>query len=188
VAKTQISNFLNTEIRDLDKGSQIRILSLEKKLSHTIQINVDDTPYNITIMGIADRIDSYNNLTRIIDYKSGKVESADLNVRTSDSDWTSLPDKWFQVLLYTWLFHHSSHSAEPYISGIYPLRHLNSDFLPAQWQGVSTFTASHLNNFEIMLKDLLSNAFNPYNDFIPNTKSKMCSFCPFAETCQRQSL
>ena len=185
VAKAQISNFLKTEIANLKKGNQISIISLEKELSHSIQVTVNDTPQQVTISGIADRIDLWNDYIRVIDYKSGKVELKDLRVNEPQPDWANVPDKWFQVLVYTWLFHHNSQSDEPHIAGIQPLGHFQFDFLSAQWENSQFLTPAHLESFEAMLQELLSHLLNPDIPFLPNSESKMCDYCPFAETCNR---
>lgn len=185
VAKAQISNFLNTEISNLKKGNHISIISLEKELTHSIQVTINDTPQQVTISGIADRIDLWNDYIRVIDYKSGKVELKDLRVKESQPDWANVPDKWFQVLVYTWLFHHNSQSNEPHIAGIQPLGHFQFDFLSAQWEDSHLLTPAHLESFEAMLQELLSHLLNPDIPFLPNRESKMCAYCPFAETCSR---
>ena len=139
----------------------------------------------MTISGVADRIDLWNDYIRVIDYKSGKVELKDLRVNEPQPDWANVPDKWFQVLVYTWLFHHNSQSNEPHIAGIQPLGHFQFDFLSAQWENSHFLTPAHLESFEAMLQELLSHLLNPDIPFLPNNESKMCDYCPFAETCNR---
>ena len=185
VAKTQITNYLKSEVANLKSGNHISIISLEKALSHNIQVTVNNVPIEVTVSGVADRIDMWNDHIRVIDYKSGKVEPKDLRVNDPHPHWADVPDKWFQVLLYTWLFHHTSHSREPHIAGIQPLGHLQSDFLSAQWEESPFLTPAHLIAFESMLQELLSHLLNPDIPFLPNYDSKMCSYCPFAETCSR---
>ena len=185
VAKTQISHFLKSEVANLKKGNHISVISLEKELSHSIQVTVNDTPQQVTIAGIADRIDLWNDYIRVIDYKSGKVELKELRVNEPQPDWANVPDKWFQVLIYTWLFHHTTQSSQQHIAGIQPLGHLQSDFLSAQWEDSYFLTPAHLDAFEAMLQELLSHLLNPNIPFLPNNESKMCAYCPFAETCNR---
>ena len=184
VAKIQITNFLKSEINSLDKGDKIQILALEKELTYTMPVAVGDTTQQVTLAGTADRIDSWNGYTRIIDYKSGKVDSKDLKVDEPEPDWGKVSDKWFQVMVYTWLAHHGGHVHAPYLSGIYPLGHLKSNLLVAQWENSTILSPEHLQSFEKILHELLSDILNPDIPFIANIDSKLCAYCPFAETCQ----
>jgi CRISPR/Cas system-associated exonuclease Cas4 (RecB family) len=187
VAKIQITNFLKSEIRCLDRGEEIQILALEKELSHTIQATIGDSAQHVIIAGTADRIDNWNGYTRIIDYKSGKVDSKDLIVNESEPNWANVSDKWFQVMIYTWLAHHVGQVGEHYLSGIYPLGHLQSELLVAQWEGSTVLTPKHLQSFEKILHELITDIFNPDIPFIANPESKSCAHCPFAEICRRGS-
>lgn len=187
VAKIQISKFLAKEIAQIKKGAQIRILGLEERLSHTITINIEGNDYPVTIAGFADRIDQFNEFTRIIDYKSGKVEDKDLVVNDEQPDWSQVPDKWFQVMLYTWLYKHTHDTSSPHLAGIYPLGHTNSEFKHATWGSDEFMTPQHLAEFEQMLKEILSAIINPKIPFLPNqdSKNKLCQYCSFCETCYR---
>ena len=185
VAKMQVSNFLKSELKHLERGDEIIILALEQELSHSFQVSVGDQVKEVMIAGTADRIDRWNGYTRIIDYKSGKVEPNDLRVKDPTPDWTKVSDKWFQVMIYTWLTYHNGQLTEPYLSGIYPLGHLKSDLLVAQWGSTTILTPEQLTMFEAMLEELLSDILNPDMPFTANPDSKACSYCPFAETCRR---
>ena len=59
----------------------------------------------IKLKGNIDRIDIFNNHYRIIDYKTGYVQSSELI--SSDLSEITLKPKILQLLLYTWLFHKS---------------------------------------------------------------------------------
>lgn len=189
VAKMQITKFLKTEIEQLKQGIPITIIGLEEKLAHQLNIEIDGQPYRATIAGIADRIDKWKETIRIIDYKSGKVNSRDLMVKDAEPDWAKVPDKWFQVMLYTWLFQHTHHTDTPHLAGIYPLGHLGAEFMPAQWEKDTFLTAEHLSSFEKMLQHLVGEILNPKISFYPNfnPKNSTCQYCTFLETCQSQT-
>ena len=78
VLKKCIINLLNFERELVEKGNKIKILSLENKLTSSIRVknNLD-----VLLTGTIDRIDTFNNNLRIIDYKSGKVEPNYLNFK-----------------------------------------------------------------------------------------------------------
>ena len=72
VLKKCVINLLNFEKELVEKGNKIKILSLENKLTSSIKIkdNLD-----VLLTGTIDRIDTFNNNLRIIDYKSGNVKT-----------------------------------------------------------------------------------------------------------------
>ncbi len=187
VAKTQITNFLQSEIKRLEAGDQLTILELEKPLSHPVNIATTQGPVPVTIGGIADRIDLCNGIIRVLDYKSGRVEAKDLRVKEAQPNWTEVSDKWFQVLLYTWLFHYKKKGDTQHQAGIIPLSHLNSEILLAEWEGANYMDERHLADFEKMLKEVVSEILNPNIPFLANPDSKMCGYCPFAETCNLEN-
>lgn len=185
VAKVQITNFLKSEIQQLEAGNQIKIIALEEDLSQKLTIDIDGQQHTVKIFGIADRIDEWNGTTRIIDYKSGGVKPEDLRVADGEPDWAEVPDKWFQVMIYTWLFQKKSQSYTPHIAGIYPLRRLGAEFMTASWEESEILTPKHLSTFEEMLKQLISQIINPAIPFVPTPEAKhpACGYCPFSETC-----
>ncbi len=183
VAKTQISNFLKSELKYLNSVGNIDILGLEQPLEHAIDVAVGDSATRVLIMGIVDRIDLTCGTIRVIDYKSGKVDSRDLHVSEPLPDWNEVSDKWFQLMTYEWLFHYNHTGSEPHISGIFPLRHLNSQLLTATWEGTDIITPAHLDTFEALLCQLASDLLNPAIPFLPNPGNKMCPYCPFSEIC-----
>jgi len=187
VAKTQITNFLQNEIKHLDNGNSLTIVELEKPLSHSLDIETNGRASSVIISGIADRIDSWNGTIRVLDYKSGSVEEKELHVNNEQPNWSTVSDKWFQVMLYTWLFNYDKQGDVQHQAGIIPLRHLDSKVLLAEWEGSNYMTKKHLGIFEDILKDIISDILNPDIPFMANPNSKMCNYCPFAEICKHDN-
>ncbi|MFZ2432069.1 MAG: PD-(D/E)XK nuclease family protein, partial [Lutibacter sp.] len=103
VCKNHIKRFLNQELQVLTQNKQLKIINLEKEFS--TEINVEGINFPIKLKGIVDRIDELDGVTRIIDYKTGKVEAKDLKITDfsvlgSDYKYT----KPLQVMLYSFLF------------------------------------------------------------------------------------
>ncbi len=81
VVKEYIENTLNFEFDQIkNKNSRIKIISLEKKLEYNLTIKNQ----NVKLKGIIDRIDLFNDEVRIIDYKSGNVNSGVLDIKNID--------------------------------------------------------------------------------------------------------
>lgn len=184
IAKTQVTNFLQDEIKRIENGHTIRILGLEKKLERPLTIEVNGLTETVKITGIADRIDLCDGLIRVIDYKSGKVKEADVKVQKSDPTPHDIPDKWFQLMQYSWLYRPYANNDEPLVSGIFPLGNLHSELLEAQWDKTRLMTDQQIANFELMLKKIIEEILNPQIPFIANHASGSCSYCPLKEICK----
>lgn len=178
VAKMQLSHFLKSEIDLLDKGHTITMKLTEEALESTLPVNNDE----VKIRGIADRIDYFDGQLRVADYKSGSVKKDDLKVGELQPDLDIIPDKWFQVLCYAWLYCRKHNNTENLVSGIFPLRSFADGFLPAFWMGHCVLTPEDIDNFETILRTVVAEIMNPDNNFDAKPSDK-CELCPFYNTC-----
>lgn len=183
VIKTQVTKFVQGEIRQLEKGCQIKILGLERTLEQSLSMSDESLRKNALIIGTADRIDNTDGFVRVIDYKSGSVTDSELNVAAGELNPMKIPDKWFQVMTYSWLYDKTKESSQPLLPGILPLQRLNAQLLPVTW-GKALPTKEHLAKFEVALKNVVSDILNPAIPFFANHDSSLCKYCPFAETCK----
>jgi len=79
MAKKLTENFLKSEIKFLSEQKELVFIeSLESRYEEMIEIEVNDVQKKVNLMGFVDRIDRVGDKIRIIDYKSGKVESKDV--------------------------------------------------------------------------------------------------------------
>jgi hypothetical protein len=127
VAKRYISNFIDFEISELNAGNTIKIIEIEAPL--LVSIPISELAFPVNIRGKVDRVDQYNGLTRIIDYKTGKVEHSDLVV----NDWSLITtdyaySKAMQVLIYV-LMLYPERKIEHVEAGIISFKNLKSGFL-----------------------------------------------------------
>jgi hypothetical protein len=103
VIEKYIENFLALEIEQV-RQHQIRIIGLEEKLETVLEIPELDFP--VRLKGKLDRIDEVDGVLRIIDYKTGKVDTKNVEIadwETLTSDYDSI--KAFQLLCYAFLYH-----------------------------------------------------------------------------------
>ena len=164
VAKRFIQNFISLEIKEIKNGREIIIKALEFKLSTHIAIKGIDS--KIKIYGEIDRIDTYDGITRIIDYKTGLVKKSDVTI----SDWNlMLSDykkysKSFQLLTYAYLFINSSQGITftDLETGIYSFRNLKEGFNKFTFKPTSKakdakskIDTEIITEFEIQLKKLI---------------------------------
>jgi RecB family exonuclease len=167
VSKQFVKNFLNQEIQLLKQNKQLKIIDLEVNLNTSIMIEGIDLPINLR--GQADRIDILDGVIRIIDYKTGVVKQTQLNIK----DWEKLItdykfSKAFQVLMYAYMYakmNKISFDDTSLESGIISFKNLRAGFMKVNKKQISN---KDITEFEIQLKQLLSEIFNKEIDFIEN--------------------
>ena len=130
VGKRNIQNFLNTEIEAITNGDIIQIISLEKTYERLLTDK--RLPHPVLIKGNVDRIELRNGKLRITDYKTGRVDKANVILK----DWQGLTsdiknDKIIQVLAYAYMCEDLANGKEME-AGIISFKNLKSGFLPFQ--------------------------------------------------------
>ncbi len=183
VAKMELRHFLKKEIELLDQGHTIQILLTEGELKMPLTVEYPDTSLSVNILGVTDRVDRLDGNLRIADYKSGNVNEAELSVTDAKLADHNIPDKWFQVMTYAWLYCRANHYNGDFQSGIFPLRALGKNFMPASWNKKSILDFNDIDNFEQLLNEILSEMYDPSAPIVATPSKKSCEHCPFAPSC-----
>ncbi len=173
IAKRYVLNFLNIETADVKKGNKIKILEIEPN-DNKVKLDIPELDFPVYLTGKVDRIDEYNGVKRIIDYKTGKVDQSKVNI----VDWEELNtdyDKYgkpYQILAYAYMMNAKTPFTNPIEAGIISFKNLNNGFLKF---GVkeSTYSRSKdelitqetLNSYFVELKKLILEICNPDIDF-----------------------
>ena len=173
IAQRYISNFINLEIKSLKDGDQIKILAIE--VDETIDIKIEGLDFPIKLKGKVDRIDQFNGTTRVVDYKSGKVEQNKVEL-VNWEDLITDYDKYsksFQILCYAYMMHQKNRIELPIEAGIISFKNLNEGFLKFGKKESShsrtkdqLITKETLHDFERELKKLILEICNSDIDFI----------------------
>ena len=129
IAKRYVSNFLDLEIEDLKAGNDIKIVAIE--VENTVLLDIPQLDFPVKLTGKIDRIDTFNGITRIIDYKTGKVAQNQVEISQWDTMATNYEkySKSFQVLTYAYMMHRSNAVNLPIEAGIISFKNLNAGFL-----------------------------------------------------------
>jgi PD-(D/E)XK nuclease superfamily len=162
VAKRNVENFLKTEKQAILNNDEIKILYLEAQLEREM---IDSRlPYPIKIAGNVDRIELRNNKIRIIDYKTGKVENKNVQLK----DWNGLTldiknDKIIQLLCYSFMFEKQANGIE-IEAGIISFKNMKAGFLPfgkkIEKDIQTTITPEILESFKTELIFLINEILN----------------------------
>ena len=172
IAKHYILTFLKFEKDAIKEGHTIEILAIETK--NQVTIDIDGIHFPIVLTGKVDRVDRYNNVIRIIDYKSGRVDQNKVEI-VNWEDITTDYDKYsksFQILMYAYMMHKEGKITLPVEAGIISFKKLNSGFIKfgkKETQGTRTkdnlITEATLIAFETELKKLIREICNPTINF-----------------------
>ncbi|MEQ3498980.1 PD-(D/E)XK nuclease family protein [Tenacibaculum sp. SSH1-16] len=175
VANRFVENFLLKEKQLLkDENNQLKIIATEQELSSEIKVEGIDFP--IKIKGIVDRIDELNGVTRIIDYKTGMVDSTNLKVLDFEVIRDLKYHKAIQVMLYAFLYtQHTQFNFEKRLAaGIISFKNLKSGFLQMNFSSNyrkpdNAITEERLEEFIAEIKNLLTELYDPTINFIEPT-------------------
>ena len=174
VSKDYVNRFLESEIELVSKKNQLKIMATEANLETTLTIDEFDFP--IKIRGQVDRIDELNGVTRIIDYKTGKVEAKNLKV----GDITNIADekysKAIQVLLYGFMYSKSHQISQTIESGIISFKNLKSglikvDFGKKDYEITPERNNEFINAIKILIKEIFDKSV-PFTEKIHEKRAR----------------
>ena len=136
--------------------------------------------FPIKIRGIVDRIDEFDGVTRIIDYKTGKVNPADLKVLSFEEIKDVKYSKAIQVLLYAFLYSQNNPlvKEQPLVAGIISFKNLKAGLLKINFSSKvknpeHNINVEKLDDFMDQISLLLQEIYNPE---IPFKEPKKLSF------------
>ncbi|MCU0363387.1 MAG: PD-(D/E)XK nuclease family protein [Bacteroidales bacterium] len=170
------------------------IRSLEEYYTFQIEIGEGSPSMKIAAGGQVDRVDSVRGVTRIVDYKTGKVSDS---IKGIDGlfapDRKKDDDAWLQTLMYceAWLASNPDSVVRPSVYKIRTLGSENSaDRLVIRPDGRNEYELVDYNNLR---KDFLegfgrlaAEIFSPEVHFVmTEDRQAKCRWCPYAKLCQR---
>ncbi|CAA0153793.1 conserved hypothetical protein [Tenacibaculum maritimum] len=172
VANRFVLNFLKQEQELLkDSDNQLKIIATEQNLA--TEIHVAGIEYPIKIHGQVDRIDELNGVTRIIDYKTGKVEASNLKILDYENIREYKYHKAIQVMLYAFLYTKNINFDfnKPLEAGIISFKNLKKGFLKMNFSSNyrtpdNAITLERLEEFMGEVKNVLEDIYNPDTSFL----------------------
>ncbi|MGB5693147.1 MAG: PD-(D/E)XK nuclease family protein [Flavobacteriaceae bacterium] len=165
-----VENFIKYEI-SICRRKKVRIIQLEKRLK--IPLDIPGILFPVFLKGTLDRIDEVDGRLRIVDYKTGKVNLADMGL----SSWEDLAEdvrysKVFQVLSYAYMYTNAQNNTV-LDGGVISLKNLSQgylDFALLEKKGSRKrhpgIDQDRLQSFERVLFQLIREICNPDVPFV----------------------
>lgn len=181
VAIRFIKNFLAKEKEHIKSKGPLRIHGLEEKLAATLDIK----GIPVLISGYTDRIDETDGVLRIIDYKTGSVESSELKIKDlGDLAVNRNTNKSLQLMIYAWLLSQDPRHQEKMIkSGIFALKKSSTGLNSVQFDGSDRLNKEVLEQFQKVLEELISEMLDPEKPIGQTEDEKVCGYCSYAGIC-----
>ncbi len=166
IIKKNINDIIDMDIALLKAGKRLKILNLETRLESFVTINSK----KIKIKGYVDRIDEVDGQIRIIDYKTGNVESKDLEIKKYNDDLSIIIQnidyrKIFQVLTYVWLYHKNNPNAKNLTGGIISSRKYHKGIYHIKFNNSLVIDKSIIDEYERVLISLLTDIYDTEKAF-----------------------
>lgn len=173
------------------------VLGLEKRVEGKVSVATPDGEKTLTLGGSIDRLDRVETplgtRVRVIDYKTGRPDSAPLadlaDVFTRETLAGKHPNYYLQTMLYALLVRNNPeynpglHPVSPAL--LYIQQTAKDDYDPVlslakePIDDVRTFAEEYTR----LLKEVLSEIFNPSIPFSPTEDAHRCEGCPYAGLC-----
>ncbi len=132
------------------------------------------------LIGKFDRVDEVNGITRIIDYKTGRVELK--NSETEELFVDSAMKALFQLNFYS-LIYNKNYPGKNIIAGFYLAKNIGSGILfPGDGQPIQQ---EQIESFSDRLKLLINEITDPLIPFDQTADIDKCEYCPYKIICHR---
>lgn len=186
IAQRYIGQYLEQETEriasQIRKGVDNTVVGLEQ----TLEAMADVDGVSIRFKGNADRIDKMGKVVRLIDYKTGLVESQELRIAGIENfTETDKYGKAFQLMMYAWLYLKSTDSEAVMQPGIISFRKLKKGFLHLETPAGNMVTKNTLGDFGNVLMEITRQIISPTTAFTQTTNVQLCRNCEFNLICRR---
>jgi len=176
-----LNMFLQFEINSEKKNKGLlQIIDLERTLERELVLK---NGQKVKITGKADRIDSFKNQIRILDYKTGNVKKEELKIVSSRTDhhvkvfYDEKFEKIVQLFIYKWLYGDISNSNIQI--GIISFRNIKTPYLMLDNQKI------RFDELENNFKNVVEEIFNSDLSFEQTNNSDICKRCIYNQICKK---
>lgn len=195
VMKKFLENFFEKEKQE----AGFNILMLEQKLTgvefqfsmggqESESGNGKGNEYRVKLEGTIDRVDIKDDVHRIIDYKTGKVNPLNLNtVEELGGEGVVNRREAFQLFFYRYILKRTQGDKGhgPYRLGIYPFKKMYDEIKYIKVDKSDMIDEGIVEQFEEILGGIFRRLFNIEEPFVQTREEKNCRYCPYQNICGR---
>jgi hypothetical protein len=188
VMREIIQDFALAVIRKDEGVAPVEIISMEEKWSVPYELKIGGQTKTIFIGGKIDRVDKTNDGVRIIDYKTGKDDITFYSVESLFSRTGKRNKAAFQTLYYSLVYKKKERtSIVPIRPGLYNKQILfkKERKFGLMMNARPVNAVELLDEFEILLKGVLTELFDSESFFTQTENKKNCEYCSFKNLCRR---
>jgi hypothetical protein len=182
-----LNKYIN-QIINLDKHANgLFIKNLESDLHSSISL---ENGFEVRLGGIIDRVDEKEGQTRILDYKTGTIET-----KFSNFDELFKPAKGrkakkeiMQALTYSMIYKEKQANSIPIKPSLFEVKKIfSNDFDTSVYFNKKPINdiSEIENEFREKLIEIVNEIFNTNIPFIQTDEIKKCGFCAYSEICHR---
>ena len=184
-----IGNFIKSEIEFVNEiaedGQVLSIEKIEGDLQKIIHVDVLGELLPISFKGRTDRIDRIGNFLRVVDYKSGGLNSTDVNLDTqADIMVNPKKAKALQLMQYA-LMTPEKYSDLHVLPGIISLRQPSLGLVTLTVKKVEGLSPDDRIETEQVFHQIASEIVNPEIPFEKTNDVKRCQYCDYKAICHR---
>ncbi len=184
-----IKTFLK-RLMEIDRDiAPFELMMLEKKLSAPVIFSVDGKNKQIFLGGIIDRVDKVNGKLRIVDYKTGNVESFILKEieELFYKDNEKPKKEILQALIYCFIFQKNFNFENALHPSIYSLRRLfEENFDPELKMNKGSLVFQDVEEeFTEKLREVTAELFSLDYQYTQTSHTKYCDYCEYNKICQK---
>lgn len=165
------------------------LLMLENKVTAPLLIPVNGKLQEIHLGGVIDRVDVLNGNLRIIDYKTGNVDSLSLeDIDELFEEYKEKPKKEIlQALVYSFIYKKKNNTRQNVTPTVYSLRKLfDVKFEPEIKMDKKPLIFQEIEGaFSEKLQELITQIFSPVAQYTQTPHEKNCQYCAYNKICQR---
>lgn len=186
-----VIRFLKRGVMAYDANNDgFTVLGREKEVEARFPFAVNGKEYQLKLFGIIDRLDRLDDgRLRVVDYKTGKPHLDFAGIEALfHGEAKERQSNILQTLLYSMMLNHTQGC--DVIPSLYYVRHMHreafSPLLNDTQEGATGLPYSHYAAlFEALLREVLTELYDPTIPFRQCADEKSCSYCDFKLLCKR---
>jgi len=186
-----LSRFLNNFLKKESEDLGFRVLMVEQKINNVkFPFVLNNEEFTVKLEGTIDRLDFIRGIYRIIDYKTGRVNTLDLkSMDQLQGEKIVNRKEVFQLFFYRYLLYVAKKIfSGDFMLGAYPIRSMRDGLKLVKINDSETITIPMLEKYKEILTSIFQNLFDITVPFSQAEDEKMCFHCAYVNICCRGPL